>query len=392
MTNTKKIFRTGLVTAALLFLTACGNHTAPVTDETSSMARESSTSSPIPETTETPSKVSETAESSSKAPAPETSDPTTPAAETSSDAAQSLTSEELEFFTQYFNQPANNGFLCSSYSQVTEADLNEVFYNGAGLSMVPFTQEMYQAFAQFTGSSVHTDIIRVTAAQMDEFLTQKTGYPSSRFQIPDTWAYLKEFDLYATQHGDTSLISIRIVNGSKDSGGTYTLSYEADPFSADAWVASGTVTLKKQEDSYLIVSNEITAGGILNQNVFPLSPADISRFTTDADTSSVDGFDKNGDYSAVTKENLQGTWFCERDNIAFYFDGDDAYVFYPLLDLYGNTRYEWEVEDRSSRGLCPALYVYFNGSTNGPLAYYISGVEKDFFWSNTDMSIFYKQK
>ena len=73
------------------------------------------------------------------------------------------------------------------------------------------------------------------------------------------------------------------------------------------------------------------------------------------------------------------------------FDGDKAVVYYPAVEFYGDTYYEWDVVDRSSRGLCPELAIYWRGTKEGELAWYILGIseERDYFWCNGE--VFYKQ-
>ncbi len=46
---------------------------------------------------------------------------------------------------------------------------------------------------------------------------------------------------------------------------------------------------------------------------------------------------------------------------------------------------------RQSRGLCPELAIYWRGTKEGELAWYILGIseERDYFWCNGE--VFYKQ-
>ena len=120
---------------------------------------------------------------------------------------------------------------------------------------------------------------------------------------------------------------------------------------------------------------------------------------TDADASTVENSYVLGDWSRITKEALQGIWYhhpkdmgdSKECDVVLQFDGEDAIVYYPAVDFYGEARYEWDVVDRSDRGLCSELAIYWRGTHDGELAWYILGISdaEDYFWCNGE--VFYKQ-
>lgn len=57
---------------------------------------------------------------------------------------------------------------------------------------------------------------------------------------------------------------------------------------------------------------------------------------------------------------------------------------------YGETAYAVRLRDRSEAGYCPALEVDFHdsGSFQGPLAYYVSGLDGSHFWCNSQAQRF----
>ena len=65
-------------------------------------------------------------------------------------------------------------------------------------------------------------------------------------------------------------------------------------------------------------------------------------------------------------------------------------VVIPYLDYYGEAACEARLRDRSAVGYCPSLEVdiHESGSFSGPLTYYVSGLAKDHFWSNTQRQRF----
>ena len=316
-----------------------------------------------------------------------------------------LSQEELAGFESFLNDVANNGFLCCTYEDVRQADLNEIFYNGAGLEQQPLTDGLRQAYEAQAGE-ISTDTIRLTTAQIDGFLREKTGYGFSEFQPPSWWTYLEEYDIWMTQHGDTNMMSVVCDSGVRTTDGMVVLSCHIPGYGDGSGGFSLTVTLRETESGYRFVKNEADTGTLLEegknkaaqipgQSDASFDPACISGFSTSADTSAVSDFQTWGDFDSITKEALYGTWYCPAGGAdtetVLLLSGTGARVYYPLLDLFGDQFYSWEVEDRSASGLCPALKIYFQGTDSGPLAYYIAGLTPEYFWCNSQQCIFYRQ-
>ena len=315
-----------------------------------------------------------------------------------------LEAKELAEFEAWLNEEANNGFLLSAYDDVRRADLNEVFYNGAGLAQQPLTEELRRAYEEQAGE-IMTDTVRLTTGQMDAFLREKTGYGLADFENPPDWTYLEDFDIWMKDHGDTNRMGVSCDRGQKEGDGTIVLfcSVPGDP--SYSWISEFTVTLAPGGDGFFFRKNEIRKGLILEQETGgkeegfadpgPFDPAQISEFLTEADTSVAAAFDSWGDFSRVTEENLCGVWYCPAEGgdseTVLILSEEGARVYYPLLDCYGDRLYPWQVKDRSASGLCPALEIYFNGEDKGPLTYYIAGLELEFFWCNSQQTIFYRQ-
>ncbi|SFR84569.1 hypothetical protein [Anaeromicropila populeti] len=99
-----------------------------------------------------------------------------------------------------------------------------------------------------------------------------------------------------------------------------------------------------------------------------------------------------GDFAEINRENLQGTWYNPEMDEELIITEEGCRVVIPYLDFYGEEVYEYDVVNRSDRGLCPALYIYFNGKNAGPLAYYIFGVNENYFWCNGQQALFSKQQ
>lgn len=130
---------------------------------------------------------------------------------------------------------------------------------------------------------------------------------------------------------------------------------------------------------------------LTDEEYLPITEDDYLSFYQTADASDVIGKYKFDKFSDIMTSDITGTWYEPELGEAIRICEDGAYVFIPYLDYYGDTKYEWELIDRSDKGLCPMLAIYCNGTDSGPLAYYIEGVSDDYFWCNIQDQVFYRQ-
>lgn len=122
-----------------------------------------------------------------------------------------------------------------------------------------------------------------------------------------------------------------------------------------------------------------------------ISAEEYAAFTKTADAVDAEGFGSFDDFAQTMNQDFTGTWYDPEMGEAIRLTTEGAYVYIPFLDLYGDELYEWELIDRSAKGLCPELAIYFNGRDVGPLAYYVAGIRDNYFWCNAQAQIFYKQ-
>lgn len=154
-----------------------------------------------------------------------------------------LTADEISQFTDFVNSQENNGFLQSSYTTITGADLDQIFYNGAGLSNSS-SDEIRQAYMDATGEEIMTDFICLSSDQIDTFLQQKTGHSLSEFGGLN-WTYLSDYDVYCTEHGDTNYQSFTFSTGWYEDG-IYYLNFQP---------GNCYLTLEESNGSYHFISN-----------------------------------------------------------------------------------------------------------------------------------------
>lgn len=160
-----------------------------------------------------------------------------------------LTVEELKGFTDYVNRAENNGFLLSQYGAVSQANLNEILYNGAGMESGPLSEEERKAYEE-AGYSVETDLTRLTREQIEGFLQRKAGIGMADMMGGLDWVYLGISDCYVFQHGDTNFCSF-ICTGGIRTGERYELRFK----SGSDYVSDCITVLRRNGDDYQFVSN-----------------------------------------------------------------------------------------------------------------------------------------
>ena len=139
-----------------------------------------------------------------------------------------MTDDELLKIEKKLNSIKYYGFLLSYYTDPRDIDWNEVFYVGAGLDDTNGnpSAEIEKAYLKATGEDeVYTDLTTVSGEDVKKFVRETTGYDYSEMNHPLDWVYLKEYDLYASEHGDTNQMSFA-VNGGQTEKGEITVTYD----------------------------------------------------------------------------------------------------------------------------------------------------------------------
>lgn len=168
-----------------------------------------------------------------------------------------LTRDELDFFTDYFEQETNNGFLLSGYSEPSDINLAELFYNGAGIaySESEMSADEINDYLKATNlPEVEFDLLKVIKSEAEAFLLEKTGVTFSDLHVPGL--YLEKYDAFYWQVSDTNYNLLICDSGYKTEDGKFVIHCSAEE-GIGQLVESCTVTLKKDGGHYLFVSNSI---------------------------------------------------------------------------------------------------------------------------------------
>ena len=143
---------------------------------------------------------------------------------------------ELEAIEDKLNGIGCYGFLLNYYDDPRYIEWLQVFYNGAGFDQGYPSEEMLQACKAHGYDDFFTDIVTVSAEDVENYVKLTTGYDYSEMYMPLVTFYLEEYDMYILQHGDTNRTKVKAVSGNL-ADGIYSIVYgESDcvKFAANA--------------------------------------------------------------------------------------------------------------------------------------------------------------
>ncbi len=164
-----------------------------------------------------------------------------------------LSIDEVQEFEDYLNRIDNYGFMLSMYESPVQVDLGQVLYVGAGMEVLPMSEEERQAYLNTTGmEEIYTDVTHLTTAQIEGFLQEKLGVSLEDMESTFSWTYVPEYDSYYHQAGDTNMMSWDCVSGREVAEGIYTLKLDC-PYD---YRYDCEVTVKKVDDAYQFISNQ----------------------------------------------------------------------------------------------------------------------------------------
>ena len=212
----------------------------------------------------------EAAEASETEQTPEAAQPIEPEQAPETAEARDLTEDELRQWSEFLSQSDCYGFLMSSYETPLDANLGQVFYNGAGVGEYP-TEEMIADFLEETGlEEVYTDITFVPYDAANQVLQRRTGYTLEHFKLAGNdipMTYLPKYAGYFQMAGDTNRIIVECVSGRKNADGSITLesrekSWADEPDDDNDFVSTFETTLRPDAQGRGMVfdSNAVTGG------------------------------------------------------------------------------------------------------------------------------------
>lgn len=189
--------------------------------------------------------------------------------------AASLTSEDLQEWTDYFNALEHNGLLRFPYAGLDEDPdqlapyLHLLFYD-IGESESTFSADEL-ALLEGAGLWLELDAFRLSRDFMNGYLFDHLNMPAEKTEnlldAANLGIYLMEYDAWYIAHGDTSYNPYTIEKGWAYADGTVQLSYSNDFLcivqesgELDYIDASMVITLVPREDgSWYVLSHQIAS-------------------------------------------------------------------------------------------------------------------------------------
>ena len=158
------------------------------------------------------------------------------------------------------NTTAYNGFLSRTYQNVKDAELGEIFYNGAGISgsAGALQEELKAEYLKVSGQAeIYTDFMALSEQEMEVLLQNETGLVMADFNHRIGWYYLPTYGAFAKEVSDTNFKQIEVqdvyYNKAAD---VYSVLYRT-PGIMDENGEEGLyrVTLKRAGDHWQIMAN-----------------------------------------------------------------------------------------------------------------------------------------
>lgn len=158
------------------------------------------------------------------------------------------------------NTTAYNGFLSRTYQNVKDAELGEIFYNGAGISgsAGALQEELKAEYLKVSGQAeIYTDFMALSEQEMEVLLQNETGLAMADFNHRIGWYYLPTYGAFAKEVSDTNFKQIEVqdvyYNKAAD---VYSVLYRTQGImDEDGEEGLYRVTLKQTGDHWQIMAN-----------------------------------------------------------------------------------------------------------------------------------------
>lgn len=185
-----------------------------------------------------------------------------------------LTPEELQTWSEFLSRVDCYGFLMSDYSTPLQADLEQVFYDGAGVGISPTQDALNEYLKANRYEEAYTDVTFIPYDAANGLLERRTGYTLEHFKLAGNdipMHYSKTRKGYFHMAGDTNRIEVECVWGYEYEDGTVFLksretSWSDAPDADNESVSTFETTLKPDSQTGKMVfdTNTVTGGWILS--------------------------------------------------------------------------------------------------------------------------------
>lgn len=171
-----------------------------------------------------------------------------------------LSSNQLKAVEAFLNLKGNNGFILSSYKNISGVNLYYIF---ATNKYHVESDEEIKKYEKLTNSTVTSGLFKVSTEEIENLLVSKTGAQIGDEAIkaikPNNFTYSQEDDSYYFLNSDDLFIKVKCTSGTKVAD-TYTVNYESAE--ETGFSIKGTIVLEKNsspnnQNDWFFVSNEV---------------------------------------------------------------------------------------------------------------------------------------
>ncbi len=178
-----------------------------------------------------------------------------------------LNDNELDYFNSSFFVSGSDiydehslplRFLTSFYNIPEDIDMYELCYNGFSHDSTIISPEEASLLAE-KGIDANLDVRKITAGEIDDILREYTGISlkDSKGKGLERFIYLPEYNAYYISTGDVNqAIKYTVTAGYRTDDGEYVLWYDLNENKSTDENQYAKVTLKKEDDRYIFVSNK----------------------------------------------------------------------------------------------------------------------------------------
>lgn len=209
----------------------------------------------------------------------------------------------------------NTNLLTAQYEDAKKIDLDKILYSPLSTELKKVSveldeaKEVYEENKDYFDSELDEENYenwgweKFTKEDANKYIINKFGISIDDVEDSDfgkkgsVVIYSKKYDSYYIGKKDALNIQIKLVSGTVNNN-VYTVNYEIENDSTMEKYKYGTVTLKKVEDGYIIVSNKYS-----NTNSNETTPSDSKKITAILNDSKNIGF-INFEYEENAKVNL----------------------------------------------------------------------------------------
>ncbi len=181
--------------------------------------------------------------------------------ENSTGETEELSDKELQSIEDDLNDMKFNGFMTAEFDSIENIWWDDVLYNGAGIEdqKIDHDTVMNEYLKMYDEDELFGDMTYISSENLEKYVELTTGKAYSTMNHPINWTYLKDLDVYVSQHGDTNYTHVKCLSGTKN-GSHYIIEYVLEDFEEYTYEPEPgeikyELVMDKTDEGYRFISN-----------------------------------------------------------------------------------------------------------------------------------------